>query len=98
MTLAFPYYVHELSFVTFYGYTSQYLYSYFPDTIKLWCCYTSATKIIVIAIPFIAYKHSSALWKSLQVANDIRAWGLGIEKHGKSTITYSTLQSLTSGR
>jgi len=28
--------VHELSLVTFYGYTSQYLYSYFPDTIKLW--------------------------------------------------------------
>jgi len=35
MTLAFPYYVHELSFVTFYGYTSQYLYSYFPDIIVM---------------------------------------------------------------
>jgi len=27
--------MHELSFVTFYGYTSQYLYSYFPDTIVM---------------------------------------------------------------
>ena len=35
----YPYstrYVHELSFCNLNGHTSQYLYSYFPDTIKLW--------------------------------------------------------------
>ena len=35
----YPYstrYVHELSFCNLNGHTSQHLYSYFPDTIKLW--------------------------------------------------------------